>query len=100
IRTTKWSPAPPPSAVRRNKVHKSLSITRLMAALRAKLCGRGNADIMRRALRRAEGEEAAKFLGITPVGWSLRPARQIWQDMGRVYEEVEALIARHKIDQL
>src|ERR1700733_6703205 len=31
------------------------------------------------AHRRMEGEEAARLLGVTPVGWASRPARHLWR---------------------
>jgi LmbE family N-acetylglucosaminyl deacetylase len=52
------------------------------------------------ARRRAEGEKAAAFLKITPLGWSLRPARHLWRALPDVCEEVKAAIAQHRIDQL
>jgi LmbE family N-acetylglucosaminyl deacetylase len=52
------------------------------------------------ARRWKEGEEAAKLLGVHPVGWSSRPARHVWQDMEKVFEEIEAAITQNRIDQL
>ncbi len=52
------------------------------------------------ARRRAEGEAVAKLLGITPVGWSPRPARHLWRELASVYDEIRAAITTHKIDQL
>ncbi|HEU0117606.1 MAG TPA: PIG-L family deacetylase [Alphaproteobacteria bacterium] len=50
--------------------------------------------------RRAEGESVAQFLGITPVGWFPRPARHLWQEMGKVRDEIEAAITANAIDQI
>jgi LmbE family N-acetylglucosaminyl deacetylase len=52
------------------------------------------------ATRRAEAESVARFLGITPVGWSPRPARHLWLQMGVAHAEIQAAIAAHDIDQL
>ncbi|MGE3622497.1 MAG: PIG-L deacetylase family protein [Bdellovibrionales bacterium] len=52
------------------------------------------------ARRRAEGEKACAFLDITPVGWSVRPARHLWRDLPAVHKTVEGVIAEHAIDQL
>lgn len=52
------------------------------------------------ARRRDEAEQAAKFLGVTPVGWSDRPARFLWQHLAEAYNEIKAAIVRFKIDQL
>lgn len=52
------------------------------------------------ARRRAEAEKAAKFLDITPVGWSSRPARYLWRDLAKVYTEIQSTILRYSIDQL
>lgn len=52
------------------------------------------------ARRRAEAEMVAAFLGITPVGWSLRPARHLWRDLAAVYREAEAAIAHYGIDEV
>jgi LmbE family N-acetylglucosaminyl deacetylase len=52
------------------------------------------------ARRRAQTEQAAKFLSITPVGWSPRPARHLWRELSKVREEIRVAIAAHGIDQL
>lgn len=52
------------------------------------------------ARRRAESEEAARFLNIAPVGWSERPARHLWRQMDAVHGEIQAAIAAHGVDQL
>jgi len=52
------------------------------------------------ARRRAEAEQAAKFLGITPAGWSQRPARHLWRHLPEVFAEAQRAIAAHEIDQL
>jgi LmbE family N-acetylglucosaminyl deacetylase len=51
-------------------------------------------------LRRAEGEKAATFLNIVPVGWSRRPARHVRLGMAAVHAEIADAIARNNIDQL
>ncbi len=52
------------------------------------------------ARRRTEGEQAAKFLGITPVGWSPRPARHLWRELKEAHEEIKVAAAQYSIDQL
>ena len=52
------------------------------------------------ANRRAEGEVVAAYLGITPVGWSSRPARYLWQELATVDAEVAKAVRTHNIDQL
>lgn len=52
------------------------------------------------ARRRAEGEDAARLLGLAPVGWSLRPARHLWREMEAVHQKIETTAAEHKIDQI
>jgi LmbE family N-acetylglucosaminyl deacetylase len=52
------------------------------------------------ARRRAEGEAAAKFLGITPIGWHTRSARYLWRELPQIKTEIETAIAAHNIDQL
>lgn len=50
--------------------------------------------------RLTEAKTAAKLLGITPAGWSPRPARQLWKFLPRVQMEIEQAIAANKIEQL
>jgi len=50
--------------------------------------------------RRAEAENAARFLGITSVGWSRRPARHLWRELMAVFDEIGVAIAANNIDQL
>ncbi len=50
--------------------------------------------------RRAEAESAALFLGLTPVGWSDRPARHLWRNVSDVYAEVQKMMAVHRPDQV
>lgn len=52
------------------------------------------------ARRRAEAEEVARFLGITPVGWMARPARHLWRELPAAYDEVRRAVEDHRIDQL
>jgi LmbE family N-acetylglucosaminyl deacetylase len=52
------------------------------------------------ARRRKEAENAAKLLGITPVGWSRRPARHLWRNVRHVDAEIRAAIEKFSIDQL
>ncbi|MDR3450992.1 MAG: PIG-L family deacetylase [Alphaproteobacteria bacterium] len=52
------------------------------------------------ARRRAEGEEAARLLGLTPLGWSPRDARMLWRDLPEVMGEVERALAACKPDQV
>jgi LmbE family N-acetylglucosaminyl deacetylase len=52
------------------------------------------------ARRRKEGEDAAKLLGVMPVGWASRPARHLWRELEAVYGEIEAAVAQYAIDQL
>jgi LmbE family N-acetylglucosaminyl deacetylase len=52
------------------------------------------------ARRRAEGERAAALLGLTPVGWSLRPARWLWRQLQEVHAEMDAAIKAHRPDQI
>ncbi len=50
--------------------------------------------------RRAEAEKAALALGVQPVGWGTRPARALWQELQRVYEEVLSAIEHYRPDQV
>jgi LmbE family N-acetylglucosaminyl deacetylase len=52
------------------------------------------------AVRRAEAEQTAQFLGITPVGWSDRAARQLWCSLSEAYTEIVHAVAAHNIDQI
>ena len=52
------------------------------------------------ARRRAEGEKNAVFHGLTPVGWSPRPARHLWRNLDAVWRDVQDAVASHQIDQL
>jgi LmbE family N-acetylglucosaminyl deacetylase len=52
------------------------------------------------SLRYSEGDNAAKFLGIQPVGWSKRPARHLWREIKAVYEEVDAAVLQYRPDQI
>ena len=52
------------------------------------------------ATRRAEGENAALFLGVQPVGWSSRPARHLWRSLPAVYQEVETVVSQLRPDQI
>jgi LmbE family N-acetylglucosaminyl deacetylase len=52
------------------------------------------------ATRRAEAERAAQMLGIIPLGWPVRPARQLWRELPHVLAEVEAAMAQCRPDQI
>lgn len=52
------------------------------------------------ARRRAEAEKAADFIGITPIGWSDRPARHLWRNPQTVANEIQQAISKYNIDQL
>lgn len=52
------------------------------------------------ATRRAEAEAAALLLGVLPVGWSDRPARFLWKELPKVYEEVLAAFSQYHPDQV
>lgn len=51
-------------------------------------------------LRRAEGEAAARELGVTVAGWSDRPARHLWRELVAAEREIRAAVAAHRADQL
>jgi LmbE family N-acetylglucosaminyl deacetylase len=51
-------------------------------------------------IRRAEAEAAATALGLLPVGWGNRSARELWQQLPAVFKEVECAIARYRPDQI
>ena len=58
-------------------------------------------DYDRRINRRyTEAEQVAKLLQITPIGWSDRPARHLWQNLPSVFEEIRAVVTTHGIDQI
>ena len=50
--------------------------------------------------RHAEADKAATFLGLQPVGWSERPARQLWREMPQAFEEITRAITQYRPDQL
>jgi LmbE family N-acetylglucosaminyl deacetylase len=51
--------------------------------------------------RRKEGEDIARFLRMTPVGWNdARPARHLWPELSAVHAEIAAAVDAHNIDQL
>lgn len=50
--------------------------------------------------RQAEATRAAHYLDIEPIGWFMRPARHLWQNIMSVYEEVQDAIVHHQIDQI
>jgi LmbE family N-acetylglucosaminyl deacetylase len=52
------------------------------------------------ARRRAEGEEAARFLGLSPVGWAQRPARTLWRALDQIFDDVVRVVKANDIDQL
>jgi LmbE family N-acetylglucosaminyl deacetylase len=52
------------------------------------------------ARRRAEGEDAAARLGITPLGWARRPARHLWRELPGVHAEMRGVIEACKADQI
>lgn len=52
------------------------------------------------ATRRAEAHKVADFLEITPIGWSSRSARHLWNELPQVYGEIQTAITAHDIDQL
>ncbi len=50
--------------------------------------------------RRAEARDVAEKLGITPVGWSPRPARHLWRHLETVHAEIQQALAAYHIDQI
>ena len=52
------------------------------------------------AVRRSEAERAAEALGITALGWPVRPARQLWCELPQVLAEVEAAMSQCRPDQI
>jgi len=59
---------------------------------------RGHAKAVAR--RRAEAEQAAALLGITPIGWASRSARSLWRELAAVHAEIKAAIIAHRPDQI
>jgi|GEM_PF-469155 len=52
------------------------------------------------ARRLCEAEDVAALLGLTPVGFSERPARHLWRNLANVAQEIQASVAAYDIDQL
>jgi LmbE family N-acetylglucosaminyl deacetylase len=52
------------------------------------------------ARRRAEGETAARRLGLTILGWSERPARSLWRHLRQVHGDMHAAIEACAPDQV
>lgn len=52
------------------------------------------------ARRREEGERVAIALKLKTAGWSSRPARHLWRDLGSAHAQVSAAVAAHGIDQI
>jgi LmbE family N-acetylglucosaminyl deacetylase len=52
------------------------------------------------AVRHAEAEAAATFLGVLPVSWATRPARALWRELPAVFEEVQAALTQFHPDQI
>jgi LmbE family N-acetylglucosaminyl deacetylase len=52
------------------------------------------------ARRRAEAEKAAALLGVTPIGWSVRPARALWRELAAVHAEIDVAIQAYRPDQI
>lgn len=50
--------------------------------------------------RRNEAQKVSVQLGITPVGWSDRPARHIWREMKQAYAEIREAVTKNAIDQI
>jgi LmbE family N-acetylglucosaminyl deacetylase len=50
--------------------------------------------------RRTEAEQACRFLNLTPVGFSERPARHLWRHLPEAYTEVLTVLDAHRIDQV
>ena len=51
-------------------------------------------------LRRTEAEAVLARMGVEAVGWSERPARDLWKHLPEAEAEVRAAIARFSVDQL
>jgi len=52
------------------------------------------------ATRHNEAEQAAAQLGIRPIGWSSRAARQLWRELPQVLAQVQAAVEQIRPDQL
>jgi len=52
------------------------------------------------AKRREEGEMVARYLGITPIGWSPLPARHLWRNLQDIYKDIQSAVTRYSIDQI
>ena len=52
------------------------------------------------ARRRAEAESSAAALGVTVAGWSQRPARHLWRELGAAEAEVRCALAETGADQV
>lgn len=50
--------------------------------------------------RRKEGEEVAARLNLTPLAWSPRPARSLWQNLSAIYREIAEAFTLNAIDQI
>ncbi|MDD4616959.1 MAG: PIG-L family deacetylase [Alphaproteobacteria bacterium] len=50
--------------------------------------------------RRNEAEDAATAMGILPVGWGVRSARELWPQLPQVFGEVQTAIAQFRPDQI
>jgi LmbE family N-acetylglucosaminyl deacetylase len=52
------------------------------------------------AIRRAEGDRVAAELGVAIAGWTDRPARHLWRELGAAEAEVRAAMAAFAVDQV
>jgi LmbE family N-acetylglucosaminyl deacetylase len=52
------------------------------------------------ARRRAEAEQAAERLGLSIAGWSDRPARRLWRELGEAEAEARRALAATGADQI
>lgn len=50
--------------------------------------------------RRKEAEIVADLLGLTPIGFSDRPARHLWRNLPDVAAEIRRVVHKYNIDQL